>query len=45
VDPGPAFDWERVVGGAKKILDADSAPAFSPRAAENLKASPQPVEK
>jgi N-acetyl-anhydromuramyl-L-alanine amidase AmpD len=32
-DPGPAFDWERVVGGAKKILDADSAPLLSPRAA------------
>jgi N-acetyl-anhydromuramyl-L-alanine amidase AmpD len=35
VDPGPAFDWERVIGGAKKILAEDSAPVLSPRAAGN----------
>jgi N-acetyl-anhydromuramyl-L-alanine amidase AmpD len=38
-DPGPAFDWERVIGGAKKILAADSAPLLSPRAADNSKAN------
>jgi N-acetylmuramoyl-L-alanine amidase len=32
VDPGPAFDWERVVGGAKKILDEEAAPMLPPRA-------------
>lgn len=25
VDPGPALDWEKVVGGAKKLLDGESA--------------------
>jgi N-acetyl-anhydromuramyl-L-alanine amidase AmpD len=36
-DPGPAFDWERVIGGAKKILAAEnSPPRLSPRAATNL---------
>ena len=38
-DPGPAFDWERVIGGARKILAQDSAPLLSPRAAENWKSS------
>jgi N-acetylmuramoyl-L-alanine amidase len=37
-DPGPAFDWERVIGGTRKILEADSAPLLAPRAAENWKA-------
>ncbi len=36
-DPGPAFDWERVVGGAKKILAAPTSPALSPRALEQRK--------
>lgn len=27
VDPGPAFDWERVIGGARAILKQDSMPA------------------
>ncbi len=36
-DPGPAFDWERVIGGANKILEGDSAPLLSPRAAGNWK--------
>jgi N-acetyl-anhydromuramyl-L-alanine amidase AmpD len=40
VDPGPAFDWERVIGGAKKILEAESTPVFPPRAAENRKSKP-----
>jgi N-acetyl-anhydromuramyl-L-alanine amidase AmpD len=31
-DPGPAFNWQQVIGGAKKILDADSLPLLSPRA-------------
>lgn len=35
-DPGPAFDWERVVGGAKAILDRESASKFPPHAAEQL---------
>ena len=26
-DPGPAFDWDRVIGGAKQILDADEMQA------------------
>jgi N-acetyl-anhydromuramyl-L-alanine amidase AmpD len=34
-DPGPAFDWDRVVGGAKKILDKESA-TTSLRGAEIL---------
>jgi N-acetyl-anhydromuramyl-L-alanine amidase AmpD len=34
-DPGPAFDWDRVVGGAKKILDKESATTL-PRGAEEL---------
>jgi N-acetyl-anhydromuramyl-L-alanine amidase AmpD len=44
-DPGPAFDWERVIGGAKKILHEDSAPALSPRAAENWKANRKMLKK
>ncbi len=34
-DPGPALDWERVIGGAKKILAADAPkpPLLTPRAA------------
>jgi N-acetylmuramoyl-L-alanine amidase len=35
VDPGPAFDWERVIGGANKILSEESA-EFPPRGAEQL---------
>jgi N-acetyl-anhydromuramyl-L-alanine amidase AmpD len=35
VDPGPAFDWERVIGGARAILQS-SEPALSPRAAEGM---------
>jgi len=34
-DPGPAFDWERVVGGAKRILD-QQASRTAPRGAEEL---------
>lgn len=30
VDPGPAFDWERVVGGAQKILGLGPAGKISP---------------
>ena len=35
VDPGPALDWARVIGGAQKILaEQNSPPALrSPRAA------------
>ena len=37
-DPGPALDWERVVGGAQKILEANSPKnserLLSPRARE-----------
>ena len=36
-DPGPAFDWERVVGGAQKILAAEARPQLSPRAMEQWK--------
>jgi N-acetylmuramoyl-L-alanine amidase len=35
-DPGPAFDWERVIGGAKAILDKESASSFPPHEAEKL---------
>jgi N-acetyl-anhydromuramyl-L-alanine amidase AmpD len=37
-DPGPAFDWERVIGGAQKILAAEAPrpPLLSPRAAAAL---------
>jgi N-acetyl-anhydromuramyl-L-alanine amidase AmpD len=34
-DPGPAFNWERVVGGAKRILDQQAAHT-APRGAEEL---------
>ena len=40
-DPGPAFDWERVVGGAKAILDKESASAFPTRGAEQLLPRPE----
>jgi N-acetyl-anhydromuramyl-L-alanine amidase AmpD len=33
-DPGPAFDWNRVIGGANKILNAESREI--PRGAEQL---------
>jgi N-acetyl-anhydromuramyl-L-alanine amidase AmpD len=36
VDPGPAFDWKRVIGGAKAILARQSAPAFPAHGAEAL---------
>jgi N-acetylmuramoyl-L-alanine amidase len=36
VDPGPAFDWDRVIGGANKILTEESAPAVPAHAAEKL---------
>ena len=35
VDPGPAFDWDRVIGGANKILSEESR-EFPPRGAEQL---------
>ena len=35
VDPGPAFDWDRVIGGANKILSEESRD-FPPRGAEQL---------
>ena len=38
-DPGPAFDWERVVGGAKAILDKESASNFPTHGAEQLMSS------
>jgi len=32
-DPGPAFDWERLIGGARKILGQQQSPAIlSPKA-------------
>ena len=39
VDPGPAFDWERVIGGANKLLAGKAVPLLTPRAAENWKAN------
>ncbi len=34
VDPGPAFQWDRVIGGARRILAREDAPALrTPRAA------------
>ena len=39
-DPGPAFDWERVVGGAQAILDQESASKFPPHGAEKLMNNP-----
>jgi N-acetylmuramoyl-L-alanine amidase len=35
VDPGPAFYWDRVIGGANKILSEEST-EFPPRGAEQL---------
>ena len=35
-DPGPAFDWERVIGGANKILDEDYPRTPPAHEAENL---------
>jgi N-acetyl-anhydromuramyl-L-alanine amidase AmpD len=40
-DPGPAFDWERVVGGAKAILDKESASNFPTHGAEQLMNKPE----
>ena len=37
-DPGPAFQWERVIGGANKIIEGGSGPLLSPRAAGNANA-------
>jgi N-acetyl-anhydromuramyl-L-alanine amidase AmpD len=34
-DPGPAFDWDRIIGGANKILKEESS-EFPPRGAEQL---------
>lgn len=34
-DPGPAFDWPRVIGGAQEILRAESTD-FPPRGGEQL---------
>jgi N-acetylmuramoyl-L-alanine amidase len=45
VDPGPAFDWDRVIGGANKLLEAESTPVLSPRAAENWKAESKESER
>jgi N-acetyl-anhydromuramyl-L-alanine amidase AmpD len=36
VDPGPAFDWERVIGGANKILNRDYPKTSPAHEAENL---------
>jgi N-acetyl-anhydromuramyl-L-alanine amidase AmpD len=43
-DPGPALDWERVIGGAQRILGLESAAQFSrgrsllsPRAQDQLR--------
>ena len=34
-DPGPAFDWDRLIGGAQKILGQGKfAPTLPPRAQE-----------
>jgi N-acetylmuramoyl-L-alanine amidase len=30
-DPGPAFDWDRVIGGARKILDQQDSAAKPPK--------------
>jgi N-acetyl-anhydromuramyl-L-alanine amidase AmpD len=38
-DPDPAFDWERVIGGAEKILNCESVPVLPPRAAASWQAS------
>jgi len=36
VDPGPALDWERVIGGARKILDSENSTSFPAHGAEQL---------
>ncbi len=36
VDPGPAFDWDRVIGGANKILSLEYPKALRAHEAENL---------
>ena len=30
-DPGPAFQWERVIDGAEKMIRNETAPVLSPR--------------
>jgi N-acetylmuramoyl-L-alanine amidase len=30
VDPGPAFDWDRVIGGARRELGLPPLPAGAP---------------
>lgn len=35
VDPGPAFQWDYVIGGARKILRGQSRPFLPPRQAEH----------
>ena len=44
-DPGPAFDWERVVGGAQEILAKEAASSFPPHAAEKLLNGQRPPTK
>jgi N-acetyl-anhydromuramyl-L-alanine amidase AmpD len=36
VDPGPAFNWERIIGGANKILQREYSTSYPPRGAELL---------
>ena len=43
-DPGPALDWERVIGGAQKILGIEpprkispAGPLLTPRAQDQLR--------
>jgi N-acetylmuramoyl-L-alanine amidase len=45
VDPGPAFDWERVIGGANKLLAVETGPLLSPRAGGNSKEKSKGSEK
>jgi N-acetylmuramoyl-L-alanine amidase len=40
-DPGPAFDWDRVVGGAKAILAKKTAPKSPSHGAEGLMNKPE----
>ena len=35
IDPGPAFQWERVIGGANKILEPGPGPLLTPRSTAN----------
>ncbi len=37
VDPGPAFQWERVIGGAKELLDDDFTPTTGKMGRERKK--------